>query len=145
MLRMIVPVPHQDVLSCRGLDECQNACKDLGICGALNRLIGFEVDSHNQYGSGFCFPQKGLVPATFNVKGFQPGQAMGGVIDDQDASMGAVIGAVGMRWVAKGMASVRSVWVESSLVLCDGAFNGDGPVDVAHLDHLVVTEILPKA
>ena len=36
---------------------------------------------------------------------FELGEAMGGVMDDEDATMGAFIAAVGMGWVSESMPS----------------------------------------
>ena len=44
VLRMVVPISHQDELPVRGLDESQDPCQDLGIGGALDCFVGFEVN-----------------------------------------------------------------------------------------------------
>ena len=69
----------------------------------MDRLIGLEVHCNHQDGACLRLPQESLVPATVNVKGFQLREAMGCVVGDHDASMGALIGAVGMGWVSKSM------------------------------------------
>ena len=44
-----VPISQEDVLSIGGFQQ-------LGIGGSLDGLIGLEVDSNDEYGSGFGFP-----------------------------------------------------------------------------------------
>ena len=105
MFRVVVPVSDQDVLPGRGLDEGQSASQDLGVGGALNRLVGLELDSHHKNGSGFGFPQKSLVSTPVNFEMFELCKAMCCVMDDQDAPMGTVIVAVGMSWIAESMPS----------------------------------------
>ena len=73
LLRMVVPVPHQNELPCGGIQECKNPRQDLGIGGALDRFIGFEVDGDDQDGSCLCFREKSLVSTAFNLKSLQLG------------------------------------------------------------------------
>ena len=51
VFRTVVPVSDKDELLRRGLEECQNTGQDLGVGGPLNRLIGLEVDRHDENGS----------------------------------------------------------------------------------------------
>ena len=69
----------------------------------LDGFIGFEVHCNHHDGSGLCFPEDGLVSASCYGKGLEFGQSMGCVMNDEDTSMGAIIGAVGMSWIAKSM------------------------------------------
>ena len=71
------------------------------------------------------------------MPGFMGGASMANVCH------GYVFGTCSGKTVKGSRDRVWSVWVEGSLVLCDGAFDGDSPVDVADVDQLVVTEILP--
>ena len=116
LLRVVVPVANQDEFPSCG-KESQDAGQNLGICGSLDGLIGFEVNCDHQDGAGLCLPEEGLVPAAFNVKGFQLGEAVCSVMDDHDASMGALIVAIGMGWVSKSMSASDFKVLTHGLVL----------------------------
>ena len=85
MFRMVVPIPHQDELPVGGLEQGQGAGQDLGVGGALG------------------FPEESLVAAPGYVKGLELGQSVGCVMDDEDASMGSIIGGVCLCRISKSM------------------------------------------
>ena len=73
LLRMVVPVPHQNELPCGGIQEPKDPRQNLGIGGALDRFVGFEVDGDDQDCSCLCFPEKSLIAAAFDLKSLQLG------------------------------------------------------------------------
>ena len=84
-------------------EQSQDACQDLGVGGALDGFIGFEVHTNHHDGSGLGFPQEGLVAASGYGEGLEFGQSVRCVMDDEDASMGAIIGGVCLSWITKSM------------------------------------------
>ena len=56
VLWMVVPISHQDELSVGGLDQSQDAGQDLGIGGALDGFVRFEVYCHHHDRPGLGFP-----------------------------------------------------------------------------------------
>ena len=100
---MSIPVPQEDVLPVGGFDQGQKSAKKLRVGGSLDRLVGFEVDSNDQNGPGFGFPKKGLVSTTFDVVVLQLGDSMMVGVEDEDASMVAIVVAVRVSRQSKGM------------------------------------------
>ena len=64
----------------------------------MDCLVGLEVDSDDEYGPGFGFPKKGLVPTSFDVVVLQLSDPVVVGVQDEDASMITIIGTVGVGW-----------------------------------------------
>ena len=146
MLRVVVPITHQYVLPVGGLKQSQDAGQDLGVGGALDGFIGFEIHCNHQDGSGLGFPKKeGLVAASGYGEGLEFGQSVGCFMDDEDASMGAIIVCVCLSWITKSMPASDFEVLAHGLVFLLVQMGLDQRINLIVSGPIPVQSILPES
>ena len=64
----------------------------------MDRLVGLEIDRNDQNGSCFGFSEKSLVATSFDVVVLHLRYSMVVGVEDEDASMVALVGAICVGW-----------------------------------------------